>query len=326
MNGYDAMCSDMATNPEAVIFRKFTILNYRALLFLQSELNQKEGRLVSLIKHDQNSLDPERRQFSYSFDAMLRSNGETEGSTLQRELMREICHLLPNYSMWFLLIPCFKSNYFSLYVFCSGPADFFFRELLSCGSKDELLLQIRQLGHLPPVHEPSLKRLREAQMSAQGANRFLRGREQRIWSEKKQYDLTSLTDRQEDRDPLSSWLEWCVTDVWHKYFGHKLSPPKPVDEDWAPAVPSKLGQYPRSLIARIVTGVTTILAPIFVTLSAVVLFFVDSESKRLGLIVGLSFLFSLALACVGVPRRIDSFVATATFTAVLIVFIENNTD
>ncbi|KIW86084.1 hypothetical protein Z517_01478 [Fonsecaea pedrosoi CBS 271.37] len=269
MNGYDAMCSDMATNPEAVIFRKFTILNYRALLLLQSELNQKEGRLVSLIKHDQNSLDPERRQFSYSFDAMLRSNGETE---------------------------------------------------------DELLLQNRQLGHLPPVHEPSLKRLREAQMSAQGGNRFLRGREQRIWSEKKQYDLTSLTDRQEDRDPLSSWLEWCITDVWHKYFGHKLSPPKPVDEDWAPAVPSKLGQYPRSLIARVVTGVTTILAPIFVTLSAVVLFFVDSESKRLGLIVGLSFLFSLALACVGVPRRIDSFVATATFTAVLIVFIENNTD
>ncbi|OAL33274.1 hypothetical protein AYO20_07436 [Fonsecaea nubica] len=285
MNGYDAMCSDMATNPEAVIFRKFTILNYRALLFLQAELNQKESRLVSLIKHDQNSLDPERRQFSYSFDAMLRSNGETEGSTLQRELMREICRLLQNYSMWFLLILRLKSNYFSL-----------------------------------------LKRLREAQMSAPGANRFLRGREQRIWSEKKQYDLTSLTDRQEDREPLSSWLEWCVTDVWHKYFGHKLSPPKPVDEDWAPAVPSKLGQYPRSLIAGVVTAVTTILAPIFVTLSAVVLFFVDSESKRLGLIVGLSFLFSLALACVGVPRRIDSFVATATFTAVLIVFIGNNTD
>jgi len=162
-------------------------------------------------------------------------------------------------------------------------------------------------------------------MSAPGPRYFLHGRELRTWSKKKEYDLTSLLDQKEDRNPLSSWLEWLFTHVVNKYNGNSHYHPEPIDEDWAPAVPTRVAQYPRQEIAKAVTVVTTILAPILPTGSAAALFLIEGETMRLGLIVLLSFLFSIALACVGVARKVDSFVATATFTAILIVFISNNT-
>ncbi|EXJ74700.1 uncharacterized protein A1O5_01394 [Cladophialophora psammophila CBS 110553] len=280
MQGYDYLCSDMVKYPELAIFRKFKILNYRALLFLQAELTHKEGRLLAAIRADRNSGDPERSQFAFNFEAMLQSRSDIEGARVQRKLMREICH--------------------------------------------ELLLQNRELDDLPQVHKPSLACLRAAQVSIPDRRLFLRGRELHTWSKRKEYDLTSLTDQKEGRDPLSSWLEWFITNVFHKYYGSGHYDPDPVDEDWAPAVPTKLVQYPQRHISRSVTAVTTIVAPVLPTVSASALFFIDSELTRLGIIVLVSFLFSIALACVGVPRRIDSFVATATFTAVLIVFIGNN--
>ncbi|OAP63003.1 hypothetical protein AYL99_02230 [Fonsecaea erecta] len=162
-------------------------------------------------------------------------------------------------------------------------------------------------------------------MTAPGRRSSLRGHELRTWSKEKEYDLTSLMDQKEDRDPLSSWLEWFFTKVLNKFFGARYYSPVAVDDDWAPAVPSKAVQYPRRNIARVVTVITTILAPILPTVSATALFAIDNETTRLGLIVLLSFLFSMALACVGAPRKVESFVATATFTAVLVVFISNNT-
>ncbi|KIW87551.1 uncharacterized protein Z519_11875 [Cladophialophora bantiana CBS 173.52] len=296
MEGYDHMCSDMVKYPELAIFRKFKILNYRTLLFLQAELTHKEDRLLAAIRADRNSGDPERRQFAFSFEAMLRSKSDIEGARAQRKLMREICRLAKDYSTW---LPSSKIPH-------------------------ELLLQNRELDDLPPVHKPSLACLRAAQVSVSDRRLFLRGRELHTWSKRKEYDLTSLTDQKANRDPLSSWLEWFITNVFHKFSGSVHYNPDPVDEDWAPATPTKLVQYPQRHISRSVTAVTTILAPVLPTVSASALFFIDNELTRLGIIVLLSFLFSIALACVGVPRRIDSFVATATFTAVLIVFIGNN--
>ncbi|KIY03837.1 uncharacterized protein Z520_00528 [Fonsecaea multimorphosa CBS 102226] len=108
MEGYDKLCSDMVKYPEFVILRKFKILNYRALLFKQAELTEKESRLISLIREDRNSGDTERQQFAFSFDAMLRSTSDTEGSKAQRELMQDICRVLPEYSMWFFRPPSSK--------------------------------------------------------------------------------------------------------------------------------------------------------------------------------------------------------------------------
>jgi hypothetical protein len=85
-----------------------------------------------------------------------------------------------------------------------------------------------------------------------------------------------------------------------------------------------LTDYAEKDIAKYVTFITTIIAPALPALAASILFFVTKPSTRSGLTVLLSFVFSGALALVGVPRRIDSFVATTTFTALLIVFVSNN--
>ncbi|KIW33688.1 uncharacterized protein PV07_00516 [Cladophialophora immunda] len=103
MEGYDHLSSNMAQYSEFAIFRTFKILNYRALLFKQAELAEKEARLILAIKEDRNSGDPERQRFAFSFGAMLNSTSDSDGSKVQRGLMREICRLLPEYSTWFLL-------------------------------------------------------------------------------------------------------------------------------------------------------------------------------------------------------------------------------
>ncbi len=146
------------------------------------------------------------------------------------------------------------------------------------------------------------------------------------WRKKKEYDLVCLSHRAKDRDTLSSWLGWWLTEVYHKYWGSNQREAITVDDDWAPLTPSTLVNYRDSSIAKCVTGVTTILAPILPTMSASALFFIDDQLTRLGVTVLMSFVFSGALALVGMPRRIDAFVATATFTALLIVFVSNNTD
>lgn len=178
---------------------------------------------------------------------------------------------------------------------------------------------------MSPVHGPSLKCLQGELNTGPDRTCFLNGREYYTWGKKKEYDLISLSDRYKNSDTLSSWLEWWVTDIWHKYCGHKRPARIAVDTDWAPAVPSRLVHYSDSSIASSVTGIITILAALLPTASASALFFIRDQPTRLGLTVLLSFTFSSLLALVGSPRRIDAFVATSTFAALLIVFLSNNT-
>jgi hypothetical protein len=58
-------------------------------------------------------------------------------------------------------------------------------------------------------------------------------------------------------------------------------------------------------------GVTTILACTFPILSIVVLYLVESMSKRLGVITVLTTLFSLVLVLTTSARTVDIFAATA---------------
>lgn len=137
--------------------------------------------------------------------------------------------------------------------------------------------------------------------------------------------MTSLMSSGSDKDLLTQWLTWCVTHVYHRYIGRKVHHRLDVPEAWRPARPVVLTYYPDEHIAKAVTIFTTILAPLLPTAGAIILYFIDNQIVRLGVIVLLGFLFSAALALLGMPRRIDSFAATATFIAVLIVFVSNGT-
>lgn len=154
----------------------------------------------------------------------------------------------------------------------------------------------------------------------------MRGREYFTWAEENEYDLISLTDETKNRDTLSTWLEWLITKFYHKRFGHQIHTPITISGDWALRNPAVLTYYPDSHVGGVVTILTTILAPVLPTVSAMSLYFIESQLIRLGMIILFSLLFSTAVALVGVPRRIDSFAATAAFTAVLMVFVGNNNE
>jgi hypothetical protein len=179
---------------------------------------------------------------------------------------------------------------------------------------------------MPSVHKGDLECLRDELFTGPQGAFILGGRDMATWrSNEKEYDLVCLKHSDKEKDALSSWIYWWVTRVYHRYHGHKRREPISVDPDWQPARPFTLTNYPDAELDKIVTGITILLAPILPAISASALFFIHDFHIRLGVTVMLSFLFSAALALVGLPRRIDSFVATATFTALSIVFLSNNT-
>ncbi len=99
MEGYDRLTPQMAEHSELSIFRKFSILNYRMLLYMQSQLGADELRLINAIKADQASGHVERTQFVYDFQAMLNpQDNDSEGVKVQRKIMDETFPVLKNYS------------------------------------------------------------------------------------------------------------------------------------------------------------------------------------------------------------------------------------
>ena len=96
MEGYDHLSSHMAKYPDLAIFRKFSILNNRVLLYLQAELTRQEHRLILAIKDD--SGEEGRRQFACNFDAMFNAQDGTRDAGVQKHIMDEIRSLVKEYS------------------------------------------------------------------------------------------------------------------------------------------------------------------------------------------------------------------------------------
>ncbi len=189
------------------------------------------------------------------------------------------------------------------------------------------MFQFQKLCQLPPANPSNLASLRR--LLFKGPERevsFLEGTEYRTWDEKNEGDLTSLNDHNKNRDVLSKWLYTLVGNVYHRLIGQDLHGRLRFKGDWQPQYTSPLTDYPDRYFVRVVDIVSTILAPLLPTVSALGLFLLSNNTVRMGLVFLFSFLFSLTLALLGVPRRIDAFAATAAFTAVLIVFVGNNTD
>src|SRR5690242_3180732 len=99
MEGYDRLTPQMAKYSDLAIFRKFSILNYRMLLYMQAQLVEKEALLISAIKDDQQSEDNERNRFAFDFRAMLNTQDDSDGAKRQRSIMGETFPILTKYSM-----------------------------------------------------------------------------------------------------------------------------------------------------------------------------------------------------------------------------------
>ncbi|KAJ9643742.1 hypothetical protein H2204_001887 [Knufia peltigerae] len=308
MEGYNSLTGAFSCCSELVIFRKFALLRYRNLMMLQAELMSKEKQQLELIVDDRESGDPTRESFAVNFDALL--NDKSEEGSRQRELLMETRPVLKEYGM---------SNDLSLNKHTTSIV------LIAFDYKEKSLLRAQRMHHdLPPVNKPNLEVLRGVFHNIPIKHHWFKNFEYWTWNKKHEYDLTSLLDRDSGMDMLTRWITWIITKPYHELFGKEKVICTDLPEDWRPLHPIRLSHYKDEHIAGIVTVSATILAPMLPTAGAFCLYFIHDELLRLCMIVLFSFLFSSAVAVVGMRRRIDSFIATASFSAVLIVFVSPN--
>jgi hypothetical protein len=66
MDGYDKLATLIGENHEAAIFRRFSVLNAKNLLYLQAELVNLEAELKIITQEDKGSGDEEKKHYPYS--------------------------------------------------------------------------------------------------------------------------------------------------------------------------------------------------------------------------------------------------------------------
>jgi hypothetical protein len=96
--GYDSLSAQMGAYPSLLIFRRFFTLHARNLLLLQSQMVEKERRLLEAIARDRESGDKERMSFAVNFRAMMESKLVFEEPDIgQKDIFLEIRPLLKEY-------------------------------------------------------------------------------------------------------------------------------------------------------------------------------------------------------------------------------------
>lgn len=94
IEGYPRLGSLMGTNPALAIFRRYSALNARTLLYMQAELNKLESDLHGTALED--SCDPEKAAFSREWWKLA---GAKDGDLLQWEQCLEIRAKLDQYCL-----------------------------------------------------------------------------------------------------------------------------------------------------------------------------------------------------------------------------------
>lgn len=96
-SGYPKLAKLMGDSPRTAIFRRFRQLNMLHLLRLQAELHSLEDELLEVIQEDQQSDDPDKKDYSRNF-FLLKRCAEQGKDFEQYELLQQIGEKLNEYS------------------------------------------------------------------------------------------------------------------------------------------------------------------------------------------------------------------------------------
>jgi hypothetical protein len=100
IDGYDRLVALIGSNQEAAIFRKFSDLGAKNLLYRQAELLHLEAQLRQAVIEDKASRDAEKEAYQYSVFDLLHSLGKPSKdhqwrTVLElRKKLEEYCELL----------------------------------------------------------------------------------------------------------------------------------------------------------------------------------------------------------------------------------------
>jgi hypothetical protein len=132
---------------------------------------------------------------------------------------------------------------------------------------------------------------------------FLLGKDSTIWEDKElAHDLVTLGANGAD-DGFTVWMANHVVQPFHELIGRHIKKPSADFEG--------MTDYSDQMIARLASLVVTVISSVFPIVGVIILYFVKDLLARIGIIAGLTALFSLCLALVTDARRGEIFAATA---------------
>ncbi|KAK5055321.1 hypothetical protein LTR84_013071 [Exophiala bonariae] len=194
------------------------------------------------------------------------------------------------------------------------------------------LLRYRALSQLSPTNPLHHKHLQFWLTDTNGGLNDLQGVTGTLWDACNIPDLTSLTQPSDPSDPLTNLFNNHLLPLYHQLIGHKIHAPSHYITTHdaftdAPHRSSIIYHYSDRLVLRTLNVASTVLASMVPALSSLALYYMPSEgAARIGGVVAFTFLFSLVIVLVTPAKRIETFVATAAFAAVLIVFVGGQAD
>ncbi|KAK2813684.1 hypothetical protein FQN50_000082 [Emmonsiellopsis sp. PD_5] len=188
MAGYDELAKFINADPGLSIYRRFSFLNTKNILYLQAELVNLEGELEEIVSEDIESQVPDRKLFPVSL-LHLKGSGEDpnpRNSTQWRKFL-ELRKTLKEYN--------------------------------------DAILQQSQLTKLEGASNYNLSVLRDWLTRPEGGNFFLKAWEFNTWKDDK--DLMCLNGLQNATDPLTLWIYERVIPWFHDHWGSDHRQPDP---------------------------------------------------------------------------------------------------
>lgn len=291
MNGYERLSRLIGTYPELAIYRKFSALCAKLLLYKQAELQHLENELNIISQID--SRDSEKRAYAVSWEAMDKAS-EEGGCNLQKQKVLEIDEKMDKY--------CQKCAW-KLECKRTDP------------QTDSALLKAHQVHNLAKPVNCDINFLREWLERPDGGDYSIKGVEAEPWMPCCGADLVTLSQLA-GRDAFAQTLSDKILPWYHRYFSDRRKRATNLDNDL-----DGISEYKHEVFAALGNIICMVLSSIIPTTSIFALHFVKSMVARLAVITGMSFLFSFVMMVVVRGRRVEVFAATTAFAAVQVVFV-----
>ena len=284
VEGYPRLACHMAQYSENAIFRRFSSLGTRNLLYLQAELVHLEQKLCRLEAAD--SASSEGRRATYSKDWYW-LNDSPEENDEQLKIALSIRSKLKEY--------CKRVKLASITM------------QLMLGL-DDTIVQQSVINRLAKPDDHDLRELQDWLERQAYGNLALIGADSETWGRLHQpisshADLLTLNSIGCE-DSFSRWFSRKFI-VWFCHtFRHR-----PLNSG---DLESGIVSYSSRTIERYTSFVTTIVASLLPILSTVVLFCVPSMKLRLGIIVLFTLIFAACISSFTSTKRGEIFIATST--------------
>jgi hypothetical protein len=185
---------------------------------------------------------------------------------------------------------------------------------------DEALLQTAKIKALAKPQTWAYEYLKEWFARALGGNNFLKGDEADAWTAEHMHDLVVLSRSSKEIDQFAQFMSDGILPLFHHRVGQKLKDPIPeskIHDTW---------EYKQKIFVVLGNVICMVLSALVPSISIFVLYFLKSMVVRLGVIMAMSFIFSVIMTFIVQGRRVDVFAATTAFAAVQVVFLggQNN--